>query len=137
MSERFDKVTILSHRLDKSGMDRFQQFGEGVLLDGEVWVTGETFFGAWPEDETDIEGLRKWRDDPGNIPTNDMEQDAYSYLVEKLETQGIKPEDLPDDGKAGKIALVTTDGRYLRLPTREEFTLSLQQLQEKGLVKNA
>lgn len=135
MSEKFAKVTITSHRLDRGGVDRHNQFGEGVILDGEVWVTGDNFFGAWPEDETDVAQLRKWRDNPENESTNDTEQDAYTYLIAKLEEQGVRPEDLPEGSKAGKIALVTADGRYLRLPTREEFTLSLEQLHEKGLVR--
>jgi hypothetical protein len=144
-AQRYPIVVIQSERAAKNGMSVKGLSGQGVILPDDpdtVYVTTDTWYGDWPLDETNIPALRKAEEDrrkreeelakrKEKIESGDA-KDAYERLVEKLKEANPS---IPVPDYSTRSYLLTRDGRYVRIPTPDEFTKGFAELDGEGKVE--
>lgn len=139
MAEKYQVVKVTSHRSAKGGQDVFGKDGVGVVLNDDldtVYVNGTGWYGDWPIAETNVPLLRDLErirelEKANTVEPNDPRA-GYENLVAVL--QGMDP-NIPAPDVNTRSYLVTKDGKYLRIPNRDEFTKSFVDLKAEGLVQ--
>lgn len=146
MSEKYLSVTITSERPATTGGRYRSQSGEGVVLSDEpdtVYVTGKGWYGSWPVDETDVPILRaeaKAREEtarlaslPAFAPDNMVPMVTLDVAYDRL-TGALKAAS-PGIEHVTTSYLLTQDGKYIRLPSKDEFSKTFDELDRDGKVQ--
>jgi len=138
---KWPNVTILSDRPAKGGRKVNGNVGEGTIMPDEpdkIYVNAPGWYGEWPVEETDVPKQiadKAAVKNVANLPA-DTELDAFSEGYERLiqKLTEFNP-DLANVTRESHPTLITREGRYLRLPTLEEFQGTFRDLQDMGLIE--